>query len=211
MHPGIKLFYPSDHDLIPFGDFHTGSLMSHEGGIREAIKFIAAEPYRRAVHMGDAVEAIIRDDKRFDPALAVGIPAQQRDYVKEMLDPIKEKLDIMLIGNHEWKLLQYENITISLCKALSTPNHAVEYGTFSCVAEIHDNIGLMYKIFLTHGNLRLQSQAKDYQQMQGNKRARLRLYLKDFAADTLIMCTGCLLYTSPSPRDATLSRMPSSA
>ena len=24
-------------------------------------------------------------------------------------------------------------------------------------------------------------------------------------------CTGCLLYTSPSPRDATLSRMPSSA
>ena len=25
------------------------------------------------------------------------------------------------------------------------------------------------------------------------------------------MCTDCLLYTSPSPRDATLSRMPSSA
>ena len=25
------------------------------------------------------------------------------------------------------------------------------------------------------------------------------------------MCTLCLLYTSPSPRDATLSRMPSSA
>ena len=25
------------------------------------------------------------------------------------------------------------------------------------------------------------------------------------------ICTGCLLYTSPSPRDATLSRMPSSA
>ena len=24
-------------------------------------------------------------------------------------------------------------------------------------------------------------------------------------------CVGCLLYTSPSPRDATLSRMPSSA
>ena len=25
------------------------------------------------------------------------------------------------------------------------------------------------------------------------------------------LCTGCLLYTSPSQRDATLSRMPSSA
>ena len=27
----------------------------------------------------------------------------------------------------------------------------------------------------------------------------------------IIVTTGCLLYTSPSPRDATLSRMPSSA
>ena len=27
----------------------------------------------------------------------------------------------------------------------------------------------------------------------------------------LAKCDGCLLYTSPSPRDATLSRMPSSA
>ena len=29
--------------------------------------------------------------------------------------------------------------------------------------------------------------------------------------DDLVSVTGCLLYTSPSPRDATLSRMPSSA
>ena len=27
----------------------------------------------------------------------------------------------------------------------------------------------------------------------------------------LLLANGCLLYTSPSPRDATLSRMPSSA
>ena len=33
---------------------------------------------------------------------------------------------------------------------------------------------------------------------------------KDNASD-LNCCKGCLLYTSPSPRDATLSRMPSSA
>ena len=30
-------------------------------------------------------------------------------------------------------------------------------------------------------------------------------------ASDLVVHTGCLLYTSPSPRDATLSRMPSSA
>ena len=31
------------------------------------------------------------------------------------------------------------------------------------------------------------------------------------AGDGVYMGKGCLLYTSPSPRDATLSRMPSSA
>ena len=30
-------------------------------------------------------------------------------------------------------------------------------------------------------------------------------------AFTMLLCTGCLLYTSPSPRDGLLSRMPSSA
>ena len=29
--------------------------------------------------------------------------------------------------------------------------------------------------------------------------------------ESVLIVTGCLLYTSPSPRDATLSRMPSSA
>ena len=33
----------------------------------------------------------------------------------------------------------------------------------------------------------------------------------DLALPTLEACIDCLLYTSPSPRDATLSRMPSSA
>ena len=32
-----------------------------------------------------------------------------------------------------------------------------------------------------------------------------------FKQDAINYFTGCLLYTSPSPRDATLSRMPSSA
>ena len=36
--------------------------------------------------------------------------------------------------------------------------------------------------------------------------------INDVAADDIrVIVVGCLLYTSPSPRDATLSRMPSSA
>ena len=33
----------------------------------------------------------------------------------------------------------------------------------------------------------------------------------DISGHPVILIRGCLLYTSPSPRDATLSRMPSSA
>ena len=36
-------------------------------------------------------------------------------------------------------------------------------------------------------------------------------YVKDNQPEKVMMVTDCLLYTSPSPRDATLSRMPSSA
>ena len=38
-----------------------------------------------------------------------------------------------------------------------------------------------------------------------------RVSLLDFVADGLENLRGCLLYTSPSPRDRTRSRMPSSA
>ena len=34
---------------------------------------------------------------------------------------------------------------------------------------------------------------------------------QDKSTGLITLCIGCLLYTSPSPRDATLSRMPSSA
>ena len=49
---------------------------------------------------------------------------------------------------------------------------------------------------------------------EGNQMQSARLALRTFAVSTddgFVVMQGCLLYTSPSPRDATLSRMPSSA
>ena len=43
-----------------------------------------------------------------------------------------------------------------------------------------------------------------------NRQARLRQHMAANNIDAVIF-SSCLLYTSPSPRDATLSRMPSSA
>ena len=38
-----------------------------------------------------------------------------------------------------------------------------------------------------------------------------RVLISDHSKNDLLLVSACLLYTSPSPRDATLSRMPSSA
>ena len=46
------------------------------------------------------------------------------------------------------------------------------------------------------------------QQMETGRTTLLKL---EGAIDVLTQIEDCLLYTSPSPRDATLSRMPSSA
>ena len=55
---------------------------------------------------------------------------------------------------------------------------------------------------------------EQFRQFSNDKRGFLRLirWLKTWPIKQVVLeASGCLLYTSPSPRDATLSRMPSSA
>ena len=81
------------------------------------------------------------------------------------------------------------------------------------IAELNSNIEVSQFFNLIQGKLRTDinsgTQASDYQ---------YELYLSNPASNslsgnfTVLSSTNfCLLYTSPSPRDATLSRMPSSA
>ena len=51
---------------------------------------------------------------------------------------------------------------------------------------------------------------RDTYLIQPNEKSKL-IFLADNPGKWLFHCHICLLYTSPSPRDATLSRMPSSA
>ena len=57
--------------------------------------------------------------------------------------------------------------------------------------------------------------AREILDSRGNPTVEVDVFLEDDyygrAAVPSGASTGCLLYTSPSPRDATLSRMPSSA
>ena len=56
----------------------------------------------------------------------------------------------------------------------------------------------------------LKAYARDLSQFASHM-GRLGISATDVTADHIKIYKACLLYTSPSPRDATLSRMPSSA
>ena len=69
------------------------------------------------------------------------------------------------------------------------------------------------KEFVTPLSLSTLTKSKTFENMFDNEtEAEIdHISLSRWADIVLVMPTTCLLYTSPSPRDATLSRMPSSA
>ena len=102
----------------------------------------------------------------------------------------------------------------------------------SWVAQVNDSLSLknatvLSKIFSLNGDLKktiqnLNSQASSSPQLffitpEGKNKNVLGLITKKSTEDSLLVFqniieySNCLLYTSPSPRDGLLSRMPSSA
>ena len=63
---------------------------------------------------------------------------------------------------------------------------------------VHDNLFIECKLRAKHSAVKLWDDTKV-------------LADKEKKTPVIALCENCLLYTSPSPRDATLSRMPSSA
>ena len=57
----------------------------------------------------------------------------------------------------------------------------------------------------------LEEKGEEYMEENGGKAKKYYEKLKKEVIREMVMAESCLLYTSPSPRDATLSRMPSSA
>ena len=76
-----------------------------------------------------------------------------------------------------------------------------------------DERGLFKKSIYGKKVLEMMGSVNELLCIKSNKNVIRGLHFQDppEAISKFIMCIDCLLYTSPSPRDATLSRMPSSA
>lgn len=191
---------PSDFELILLGDTHDGTILQHRDGLKQVIDYIASKRNVYWGHMGDEVEAIMVDDKRYDPeTVSEAIPMRQRDNVIKDFKPIAKKCLWWLWGNHPQKLYRFGNITLDICEALG-----IEYGTWTTKVSFNDKHGQMFKAFLCHGvRGRMVSNAKDYEQRQANLKASLKQKLKEKAADCVLMGMGhthLLLKVDPAPK-----------
>ena len=182
---------PPDHEIILFGDTHEGSILKHKKGVRQLVEYVRDTKNCYAVHMGDLVESIAIDDFRYDRLTTdPGSPVSLNQYMKaaKELEPIKDKLMVMMQGNHDWKCISKHGDFVKdlVCEQLGVP-----YGTYECWLHIQNGKGRdEYKIFLAHGAGVLNSNAKDPIQRRGNQEAALKNKLYPEAGDCVIMAMG---------------------
>ena len=171
--------------LHPIGDIHTGAVHCAEAAIVSRVAEIKADKRALWVGMGDYMECILQNDKRFDiGGLALwvvkdDIVESQRERVVEILEPIAGQCLGLLTGNHEETIhMNGEgDVTRHLCKDLGVP-----YLSASAFINLKfDRSGSMHhvRIHAWHGAGAAQS--------HGGRLMRLMSLVNDVEADIYLM------------------------
>lgn len=188
----IKTQLPVNYNLFLVGDAHVGSILHYEKGFQSMLHDVMSEKNNYVCLTGDLIEAICVDDKRFSPETVEAsmlTPISQSNYICKLLEPIKERILVVLEGNHELKLQRVGNITRDLiCASLFGESKKTKhYGTYSCKLIVSDKKGtLMHKIFLTHGYGTLSSVADDPIRRESNMKLSLKRRLQYKAGDCIL-------------------------
>jgi predicted phosphodiesterase len=196
---------PKTCEIIAGGDTHIGSIMTHTHGIEAAVDYVASGKNRFFIHLGDWIEAIMVNDKRYNQPpegkkeKENSIPLRQARASVQMFKPISKKIIVGLWGNHERLLTNYGNLVEDIiCKELNIP-----YGTEVCRIIFTNKDKPFFNIFAMHGRKLFNSAAKDFEQRQANMKASMKLYLQEQEGDCSIMLCGHghkILIVNPSAR-----------
>jgi hypothetical protein len=183
---------PKSCEIIAGSCTHIGSIMCHRTGIEHAVDYIASTPNRFFIHLGDWIEAICTDDKRYNAPpdhlkeKEQSIPLKQAKDAVGLFKAIKKRILAGLIGNHERILSRYGNLVEEIiCNDLNIP-----YGTETCRIILENKGRPLFNIQAMHGRKIFTSNAKDYEQRQANKKAALKLYLQEQMGDCAIHLCG---------------------
>jgi hypothetical protein len=188
----LTQYVPKNWRLYVLGDLHAGTSLFHESAFKKVIASIRRDKDARVVLMGDLIEAIAVDDKRFqynthDPSLPT--PQMQWEYIGDLLRPIADRIAAVLAGNHEYKLKKYADITQMICSRAGIPE---KNGTFSCkVHFINQDTGEpQFKGFFIHGRRAISTSADDPIRQDANLQLTLKRILKNKAGDCYLMARG---------------------
>lgn len=111
---GTRRIALKSHDTVRvyfLGDLHVGASASELVRVRNTIERIRDDPQGLVFLLGDLVDAISMDDKRFDPEALDGdvvplsklfeISRLEVEYVEGMLEPVADRIVGSVAGNHE--------------------------------------------------------------------------------------------------------------
>jgi predicted phosphodiesterase len=182
---------PRTHEILAMSCSHIGSIMCHRSGLEKAIDYIASTKNCYAIHLGDWIESICTDDKRYHAPpdgmrdKEQPIPLMQSLDAISMFYPIRKKLITGLRGNHERKLANFGDLAKFICGELKIP-----FGTETSRIIIESKGQTLYKIQAMHGSKIFNSNAKDFEKREANKKAALKLYLQEQMGDCAIHLCG---------------------
>ena len=152
----------TEFHFYPIGDVHRGSLSCDIGNFRRTVKTIAEDEYARWLGMGDLVESIAPDDKRWSPKGVEQAAKDQQEaisdwYVEalcEMLAPIMDKCWGIADGNHEDKFnaRYFTNINKRVLHEFGRDDL---YGEWACATNVRfedeNNHRCSLKVYQQHG------------------------------------------------------------
>jgi len=177
----MKIFnkkMPEDFNLFMYGDDHMGSILRSKTGWDKMCNQILSEydgcKKNFCVDHGDAIEAIKIDDPRYDGVTTEGNILKQVDDAVKCREVIKDKLLVILEGNHPLKLWRFGNITQKICERLD-----VDYGTWSCIINYKYKKSLMFKHYMAHGFGSVNSRVDDPIRRGANMRIAVKRMLRE--------------------------------
>lgn len=190
---------PDSCEIGIHGDTHEGNCDSSRPARDAFLQWVAEDRARRFVHMGDDIDAIVSDDRRYvwrDGDVA--LPLQCCASMVEAYRPVADRGLAWLDGNHPYALHRFGDVSRDL---ISGPL-GIPYGGFACRVRLEDKHGLICKLYLAHPTTwSMPRGAKDPIQRKANRQAWLKNRLEPMASDCLVMCIGhvhALLVTPPT-------------
>lgn len=186
----IKKTLPKNHNLFLFGDDHEGTILRHDEGWEQLIDMMNSEydgcKNNFGVDHGDIIDAIPASDPRWYELTERDKFLHQINKAVENREKIKDKLVLILDGNHPMKYWRLGDATEEICRRLGVP-----YGTYSAhITYTHKNGAVMYRHYATHGRKNIGSTADDPVRQDANKKLQLKRHLKNKFADCVLETKG---------------------